>query len=71
MGGINLTADDLSEYSVENTLKVFEELKIDPRDFNEVLGCDVFANVIQDQGDVNDNDSDCSDSDTDFGRSVG
>ena len=45
IGGVNLTSKDLSVYSVENTLRVLEDLNIDPQDFSETLGRDVFSQV--------------------------
>ena len=45
VGGVNLTTEVLSEYTVENTLRVLEDLNIDPQEFSEALGRDIFFQI--------------------------
>ena len=51
----------LSEYSVENTSRVLEDLNIDPQNFSAALGRDIFSQVDECQDHGGDSTSDSSD----------
>jgi len=59
-----MAKEDLSEYSVMNTLNILEELNIDPQELSKALGRDVFN---CDVGEADSSDSSSDDSDDDAG----
>ena len=46
VGGVCMAKQDLSEYSVMNTLNILEELNIDPQELSQALGRDVYRNSV-------------------------
>ena len=54
---VNFSPNDLTDFTIENTLTVLVELGIEPAEFTATVGMDIFANITQDDAVATDSSS--------------